>query len=893
MSKKLHKGVSASLPSFLWLMLFALLPAQLSAYEFTATGGAYGEPFIFEVLDEDRKTVSVKSYAPEYYYMPYSDLILPSTVYDGDVAYTVTEIANNSFKNKEFGTIIIPETIKKIGWAAFYKAVYHNLMILAPDCEAQKGNLSYGSFEGSEETIHRIGKITAPASIGRDMFFYDNYPYDGRGEYEGLLISFGREVKYKDGVLYDINEEKVISAYCLSGVCNLPETVTTIADYAFDSSNINLLNIEALNPPAIAYGQYPYIDLTVPSGCLMKYLTSGWQNFKVIKDASGFEATLFSDDVFNYRLINENEAAITSGKYSSMTSISIPERVVFDEKFKYVTAILSSTFKDCRNITSLTLPKNLKMVCDRAFEGCSGLTSVTFPASLNSIGENAFSDCYGLTSVYFPESLTTIGKNAFCSSMLQELNLPKSLKVISDGAFSYCSDLTDVSVNSDIESIGNSAFSECRNLKTFNHKRIASVGTYAFHQCEKLDNMIVDWEDIAEGTFYGCNSLKSLTLTTNVRTIGDMAFNSCEALTSISIPTSVTTIGYAAFAYCNRMNSITLEDGTKTIDIGGDALYKSPIKEMYIGRDYSYDFSGSISTGISALSYGNSVTSIPDNAFKNATGLKTVNFGSSIETIGENAFNGCALTELVLPPHVKTIGNNAFASNDIKNIAIGSEVTEIGEKAFAGANQLTGVSITSITPPMANNNTFSYYDCPLYVIPACVDTYYNFTRCWYRFTGHELIPADKVTIATEAGNTANITLKPGETLKLSATITPADTSLPYIFWRSTNPAFATVDHDGNVTLVLNDGISDQAYATNTCEIIAETLYADVVAKIAIKEGSAEIGDVIVDGISEKAPRSNDIYNLQGICLKRNASQEDIDALAPGLYIIAGKKVLVK
>lgn len=36
-----------------------------------------------------------------------------------------------------------------------------------------------------------------------------------------------------------------------------------------------------------------------------------------------------------------------------------------------------------------------------------------------------------------------------------------------------------------------------------------------------------------------------------------------------------------------------------------------------------------------------------------------------------------------------------------------------------------------------------------------------------------------------------------------------------------------------------------------------------------------------------------IYNAQGICLKRNASEEDVDALTPGLYIIGKHKVIVR
>lgn len=38
---------------------------------------------------------------------------------------------------------------------------------------------------------------------------------------------------------------------------------------------------------------------------------------------------------------------------------------------------------------------------------------------------------------------------------------------------------------------------------------------------------------------------------------------------------------------------------------------------------------------------------------------------------------------------------------------------------------------------------------------------------------------------------------------------------------------------------------------------------------------------------------SNIYSIQGVLLKRDASQEDIDALEPGLYLIGGRKVLVK
>lgn len=50
---------------------------------------------------------------------------------------------------------------------------------------------------------------------------------------------------------------------------------------------------------------------------------------------------------------------------------------------------------------------------------------------------------------------------------------------------------------------------------------------------------------------------------------------------------------------------------------------------------------------------------------------------------------------------------------------------------------------------------------------------------------------------------------------------------------------------------------------------------------------AGIYDVTVDD-----DRPVDIFNMQGICIKRNASQADIDRLPSDFYIIGGKKVYI-
>ena len=48
----------------------------------------------------------------------------------------------------------------------------------------------------------------------------------------------------------------------------------------------------------------------------------------------------------------------------------------------------------------------------------------------------------------------------------------------------------------------------------------------------------------------------------------------------------------------------------------------------------------------------------------------------------------------------------------------------------------------------------------------------------------------------------------------------------------------------------------------------------------------------IESVYDSYPRSIDIYTISGVCLKRNATQEDIKSLQPGIYIIGGKKVVI-
>lgn len=109
--------------ALLLVIVAALAPARLSAYDFEADGICYN-------VNEDQTTVSVT-----YKVDPQSDVWHQSDTYSGDVVipsqvthdgktYTVTEIGEYAFSLSPITSVTLPETISAIGEEAFSLCYY-------------------------------------------------------------------------------------------------------------------------------------------------------------------------------------------------------------------------------------------------------------------------------------------------------------------------------------------------------------------------------------------------------------------------------------------------------------------------------------------------------------------------------------------------------------------------------------------------------------------------------------------------------------------------------------------------------------------------------------------------------------------------------------------------
>ena len=91
--------------------------------------------------------------------------------------------------------------------------------------------------------------------------------------------------------------------------------------------------------------------------------------------------------------------------------VVIPATVTYNGTTYNVTElkVISSSFgpfRNCSNITSVTIPNSVTSIGKYAFASCRNLTSITIPNSVVSIGESAFKECISLSSISLPNSIT-------------------------------------------------------------------------------------------------------------------------------------------------------------------------------------------------------------------------------------------------------------------------------------------------------------------------------------------------------------------------------------------------------------------------------------------------------------------------------------------------------
>ena len=449
------------------------------------------------------------------------------------------------------------------------------------------------------------------------------------------------------------------------------------------------------------------------------------------------------------------------------------------------TSIGSSAFNGCSKIKHLNLNKcayissnafsncgleNIDLSATKtiegyAFSGCSCLTKVTGLKLVKLLPAGIFYGCHKLSSIDL-STIESLGASCMSGTAIERVELP-NLKSWDYGVFEDCKKLTSVTFPVTIDNIPTRAFWNCENLSTIDLSHCSIIGGGALYNCTSLTDIKLfnvkqtewttgyeNYQSCKVGSFMNCNNLTSVDLG-SIQKLGDRAFYGCTSLKKITLPSTITNLGWECFDGATIVTSMATvppvidksEDETSSIPMGEFVLvnvpeasldsyksanyWKDMAKRIFpIGTKFDYDVTTEAQPSTSdlldkvGLKNANSIVSLKvkgsinsydvmvirnkmdnlhyldlsdanvvENSYEYYTGCSTKN-----DTIGRNAFRELSkLVTISLPNSVKAIETGAlYKCTKLKSVVLPENLQSIeygdwSSGAFADCYSLTDV----------------------------------------------------------------------------------------------------------------------------------------------------------------------------------------------------------
>lgn len=530
-----------------------------------------------------------------------------------------------------------------------------------------------------------------------------------------------------------------------------PESLTRIGAYAF--AGIGTLENIVLPENLNTIGSAAFSDTGIQTLKLPKSVTTlgngAWMNCAALREVQ-WEAALTKIPVNTFE------------HCTALTQIELPDGIV---------EIGARAFSGNESLTNVTLPRTVRRIESAAFEGCSALTDILLWPDVEEIAADAFANCENLTirgwkGSAAEKAATSQGVNFAAAD--QEISY--TLNAAQDGYLvSGCDEnavlLVLPAVHNGLPVVGTAenAFANCKYLQEV---RVEAESVYL----QVCDGILMDATGKTLLLYPARRAGADLVIDENVTAIADYAFAYCQNLRSITIGTQVETIGDHAFDAVNDALCLVVQDGSPaqlwasahgvryasestsfTYRLEGDKAYitgytgtlpetvvpavidgypvyaienlRSPILTHVVVSEgievigdsafkayFDYE-KGYIRTLVS-VSLPQSLKIISDDGFWGQENLQEITLGSVVE-IGQSAFGSCTmLKQITLPDTLTTIGWRAFESSGLTSLTIPVNVTSLGDSFITDCSALTSLYVAE------GNPTYEMEDGLLYDIPA-------------------------------------------------------------------------------------------------------------------------------------------------------------------------------
>lgn len=498
----------------------------------------------------DQETDTQKYFTELYDASNYgTEVIVPEKVYDGETAYTVTDL-NYTFENSEIITkVTLPNNPIEIN-GAFSKC--HNLVEVVNSqyiTNCNNGAFEYTSltsidlsnciYVGGFDSCKKLKIVTLKGCKKiRDMAFI-NCTNLISVEETANVTSVGNEAFKNCSNLKKIDWTNVTtigeSAFEGTGVkeLTLPTTITSIREKAF--TGIECVTINATKVPSLKSPFEQNIVVFVPKEALNTYKTADiWKkravqilaigtktdydvkttaqdnapgllqqldknslnsivSLKVSGTINGYDIMLFRNKMDNLHHLDLSDADIVANPYEYYEGYCTEDSVLGN-----------NAFYEVKHLVSIKIPKSIKRIGDYAFFRCS-VRDVIFQEKQNiEIGNEAFYDS-DIANINLPIGSKLGGSCFTACNNIRNIILPEGLEVIPGSCF-YHSGLTSVSIPASVKRIEERAFNWCA-LDSISLPGLTFIGDDAFTDNYNLKELRVPstLEEIGEKAFSGCN----------------------------------------------------------------------------------------------------------------------------------------------------------------------------------------------------------------------------------------------------------------------------------------------------------------------------------------------------------------------------------------------------
>lgn len=490
-------------------------------------------------------------------------------------------------------------------------------------------------------------------------------------------------------------------------------TVTTIAPHAFSMTTINSLVL----PGSITeIGEYAFgeckslREVTFPMSPMLQKIGKSAFRLSGVRKVSLSQLTgaYGKKEDFNWTNIfnecwelaefdvnagNQKWASIDGVLFNKAKTQLIMCPQALGPKYTIPTScteVCKEAFQDNQGITTLVIPDNVTKLNERSFAKMDNLEEVTIGDGVTELPYMVFGFGFSKNGciVKGGKKIEIIGESAFDMAMLKSMEFHEGLKAIKKQAFFMNFDFNkDKGYNdpltfpSTLEEIDNGAFYNCSSIKAVTIPANVKFGQMIFSNCGNLHNI-----NFAEGA----------------KEIGYAMFMNCGRIYNISIPASVEVIGSKAFQQCSQLRTITVAEGNQHFIAKDNVLFTKDMKNLLVfpaqnigvkkyeipnGVERLATASFALTSGLQEVVIPESVDSIGPLAFGRSTSLKKINIPSKVRVIDIGTFDGSEkLEEVIFSEGLQEIGETAFQRCiNLTNFHLPSTLKIIGKKAFSEA----------------------------------------------------------------------------------------------------------------------------------------------------------------------------------------------------------------